>query len=253
MTNLVYDQEVIFPIYIAMDSSGSMGKPLPDGRRPIDLALTLIDRIEDEYRRKPGMGDFIRFTLISFADEPEAKVVMGTIQDLRESKNQSSWNAEPGRRTNFSLLFDYIADTIPLDLANLEIDETIEVKRPAVFIVTDGKPSESPEAVESAWKRLVPSMITSGQSRNKIPRSTPFVVSFGVGIARAETLEKICNPSTLCFPPSDMEPLEEQIRHAVDRVISTLNEYTGGYDWLTGDDDDDDDITGLFPDDDDYA
>lgn len=155
----------VLVIYIVADESGSMAPWLDDLNDGIrSLAATLLG--------EPMAAAKVRISLLGFSDDV---IERSHLMDLRTSELPDLWEARGS--TNFAALFDDLAERIPRDVRELSSAGYL-VHRPAVFMLTDGKPNGI-DNWESAHRRLdrsimpaYPNIITVG-----IGEADPYVIS----------------------------------------------------------------------------
>ena len=160
----------LLPIYFVADHSGSMDLYIDDLNQAIrDLLETM--------RYESFAATKVRFSIIGF--NAGAGVVLPPM-DLRYVEEVPQFEAYG--MTSFSVMLDLLADQIPVDVAALKA-ERYRVYRPAVFLMTDGYPTDEEHEWRGALERL-----------NAIP-ARPTMLTFGIGDALDEVLVALASPN----------------------------------------------------------
>ena len=135
--------EIIVPVYIVCDESGSMGAI--GGIAAINQALR---DLHAEIVADPLVYDMFLFGLIGFSDEAEELMSLTKLSDVV---------AMPGMQargvTNYGPVFDLLKQVISRDIASLK-SGGFEVFRPLVLFITDGAPTDNP-AWENSYRSLM--------------------------------------------------------------------------------------------------
>jgi uncharacterized protein YegL len=172
----------IYPLYIFIDNSGSMAKQV-NGKRLIDLARLIPSELLDLYTRDNSLVTSLRVALFDFNFKVDILQKLATIPKLRTLKKP----LEPKGKTFFSSVFKEVRNQVitdyGLDIADLanvppEVNGNVMMK-PAVLIVTDGIPSDPPEARKKAYESL--GLHLDGKIDKTIFPIPPQIIILGVG------------------------------------------------------------------------
>lgn len=156
------------PTYLVFDTSGSMGKH----------EKLLNDTLEFLYNtvvESPRVSEFAHMSIISFNSSAEVVVEMTDIQDLQAIPQFSC-----AGRTSYSAAFDLVRQRIDEDIPKLNSSGKA-VLRPAVFMMTDGNPTED----ESQWLQSFQHLVAPDWRRH------PHVITWGFGGADRTVLSKV--------------------------------------------------------------
>ncbi|WP_328618433.1 VWA domain-containing protein [Amycolatopsis sp. NBC_00355] len=154
------------PTYFVFDTSSSMA----------ENEKLLNDTLEELYNtlaESPLVGEFAHVSIVSFNDEAEVVVEMTDLGDL-QSLPQFSCNG----RTSYGKVFTLLREQIDRDIPALNATGKA-VLRPAVFIMTDGLPTDS------GWQNAFAALADDDWPRH------PHVITYGFGKAVQEVLGKI--------------------------------------------------------------
>jgi uncharacterized protein YegL len=152
---------LLLPLYLLVDTSGSMGGG-PLGA--INAELLALD--EDLDWR---VVDALRLSVVGFADDASTIVPLGDLADIEMPA------LKPGGGTNYKAAFDHLLDTLPTDWDVLAVAKR-HVDRPVVVLLSDGG------ANDGAWEPALSSLCAAGR-----PWS-PTVLAVGIGDAATDTL-----------------------------------------------------------------
>lgn len=148
----------IFPVYLVVDTSGSM-----TGTK-IDAANELVPAIIDAARRYASVADSLRVSLITFDSAARTIIPMSHCDDITVPTLVASGG------TSYASAFREVSSVIARDVAQLKADEH-RVLRPSVFVLTDDDPGDSQSERDAAWAELT----------DKSRREFPNVTMFGIG------------------------------------------------------------------------
>jgi uncharacterized protein YegL len=207
----------IYPLYLVIDSSGSMKnyvvEPSDDanGVRRIDLASSIPSTIFRLYEENPLLVANLFISVISFNKEATCHLELGNLTRLRDL----NFNPTPHSRTYFSVAFEEVHNRIRMDFAAK--DAEVVWANPAIILVTDGIPSDSPEVRDSAFRKLVP---INGLESSDFP--VPRVHMFGVGEAKRDFLEKYAYDDASVWVGAEEQSIFEQLNHAVTLIKTSV-------------------------------
>jgi uncharacterized protein YegL len=174
------------PVYVAVDTSQSMG--LEKGGQPSPWAaanegLQMI--AESTLVRDPELRDLCLFGVLTFNEETRVHRDM-----LADGPLSVAPLPRPVGQTDFRKLFENLLYTISADLASIEL-RNWQVKRPVVFILTDGYPylgtgPQPPSVYQPKVRALHQRMVQTNRGLRGIA-----VVPFGFGDADPDVLRDI--------------------------------------------------------------
>jgi uncharacterized protein YegL len=152
------------PTYLLLDTSGTMKaheKTLNNTLEHVYLSLV----------ESPRVAEFAHISIISFNTQPHLVLEMTDIEEIRALPRLSC-----GGLTNFGSAFDLLSERINIDVPALK-SAGMAVLRPAVFLLTDGLPTD-PEK----WAARFAALADPAWPRR------PHVITFGFGDATAESI-----------------------------------------------------------------
>ena len=168
----------VLPIYFVGDESHSMrGEPIAA------VNQGLLD-LRDEVAKHPLIGKKVRFGIITFADTAETRLELCELSEEMLLPTLST----RGRGTSYASAFEALRHALPADVALLKVSG-FQVHRPAVFFLSDGRPTER----ESRWRE--------GLAELKDPafRERPNVLAFGVGDADPAVIQQLASSPAHAF------------------------------------------------------
>lgn len=160
----------LLPFYVVCDVSASMRE---DGRS--DAVTAAVVATCDAIATNPVVADRTRFGVVAFAADAEVVLPLCDVSFL-----DALPVLRPRGLTNYGPAFVALRATIEQDVAQLAADGC-RVFRPAVFFLTDGRPSDPPAAWRSALGRL----------RDPGFGHRPNIVAFGFGQCDPAVLREV--------------------------------------------------------------
>lgn len=161
------DKILVLAFYVVVDVSTSMSGP------PIDAANEILPEVADAITESPTLSDVVRLGAIDFSDD--AKVLV-RLSDLRDVDPIPQFRIRGG--TSYVAAFRLLRQEIENDLAQLKSDG-YRVYRPAVFLITDGGPTDTADELDQAFRELTDPAF----------RGRPNLIPFGVGSATKDLLD----------------------------------------------------------------
>lgn len=169
------DRPVVLPFYLVCDVSASM--------EPVMATLnSALFRIRDALVMEPVLSDKVRFGVIDFSDDAQVVVPLSDFADVK----LPSVPLTARGATSYGAAFRKVRETIDADLAGG--DPRYRYFRPAVFFLTDGRPTD--RGWEQAFDDLTAFDPATGQGNKRYP----LVVPFGFGGADGQTLARLVYP-----------------------------------------------------------
>lgn len=142
------------PVYLLLDSSESMWRPGSDGHSSMDVFLPMVGRLVQDLCEIPKVKTGVWLSALAFSDDVE---VLRPMTPLVHG-NQHIPRPRRGGGTDYTRALAHLADHYPVDQAQIRLGaERIGcealVRRPLVFIITDGAPySAGRRQPDNAWK-----------------------------------------------------------------------------------------------------
>jgi uncharacterized protein YegL len=165
----------LLPVYVLADESHSMGGHIGELNRGLaDLHEALLG--------EPMAAAKVRFSILGFADDVKQRM---RLADLRRENTLPTLVTRG--RTNYTKAFADLRHRLPHDVRALKA-EGYAVHRPAVFVLTDGQPSDDGWQDEHA--RLVDRRVTP---------EAPNIIACGVGSARPATILRVATRPEFAF------------------------------------------------------
>jgi uncharacterized protein YegL len=194
----------LFPFYLVVDVSWSMSL---EGK--IEAAGGMVSSIIDALVRAPMAHTTVRFGLIEFSDDARIRLPLDEI-----AANGVAPELTVRAGTSFQAVFALLEDVIPADLARLATTRTA-VRRPTVFLLTDGEPTDD----ERGWRSALASL-TSLPAR-------PNIVACGVERATVRVMSAVVHPrsrrhSGTLYMMDPVYPPAQAIAAFAEIVISSM-------------------------------
>jgi uncharacterized protein YegL len=155
------------PTYLVVDTSTSMAEHQ-------EHLNNLIDHLVDAVGNSPRVAEFAHMSILTFNTAPHLVLPMSDIEQVDRLPEISCAGA-----TNYGPMFGLLRRRIDTDVEELHDVDGRAVLRPAVFILTDGEPTD--RSWEAAFDQL-----TERQWRRR-----PHIITFGFGKANPTVLGKI--------------------------------------------------------------
>jgi uncharacterized protein YegL len=165
----------LLPVYVLVDESSSM-------RKHIEALNQGLAQLHEALLGEPMAAAKVRFSILGFADDVQTRM---RLADLRRETKLPTLSVRG--RTDYSRAFQELRRRIPADVRTLK-NEGYRVHRPAVFVLTDGQPSD--DAWLAAHHDLVDPLITP---------EAPNIIACGIGAARAATILQVATRPEFAF------------------------------------------------------
>jgi hypothetical protein len=240
-------QKIVYPLYLVIDSSSSMNKEV-EGQRRIDLAREIPLALLKLYEDDNSLVSSVQVSVITFNTEARCMIELGEISNLRELPS-----FEAKSKTFFSAAFRELRARISEDYARLSGDRVF--MKPAVVMVTDGRPNDDASERTSSFRQLVPmEKYGPGSSMaGDVPIPQRFML--GIDVAHPEVLEAYASDPALARKVDGALSVGEQIRWIAKLIqgsVSTsmanpvLKPDEDWLRWFETEDDDDPDFGNFF-------
>jgi uncharacterized protein YegL len=165
----------VLPVYVLADESSSM-------RKHIEALNNGLAQLHEALLGEPMAAAKVRLSILGFADDVRTRM---RLADLRRETKLPALSVRG--RTDYARAFGDLRRRIPADVRTLKY-EGYRVHRPAVFVLTDGQPSD--DSWLDAHHALVDRDITP---------EAPNVIACGIGAARAETILRVATRPEFAF------------------------------------------------------
>ncbi|MFL6140467.1 MAG: vWA domain-containing protein [Labedaea sp.] len=180
------------PTYLLLDTSGTM-------KSHEQLLNDTLDHVYLSLVSSPRVAEFAHVSIISFNTRPHLVMEMTDIEQVQSVPALSC-----GGLTNFGVAFDLVRQRIDVDVPALKA-QNMAVLRPAVFLLTDGQPTDA-----DTWAARFSALVDRSWSRR------PHVLTFGFGKATADSIGGMATKAAFLAKKN----LEE--KEALTRMLTTL-------------------------------
>ncbi|GAA0955717.1 vWA domain-containing protein [Virgisporangium aurantiacum] len=184
------------PTYLVVDTSTSMAEHQ-------DLLNGLVDHLVDAIGNSPRVAEFAHMSIITFNTAPHLVLPMSDIERVDRLPDITCRGA-----TNYGAMFRLLKVRIDADIQELRDSAGRAVLRPAVFILTDGEPTDQ------AWST------DFGDLTDQQWRRRPHVISFGFGAANPTVLGKIATKAAFLAESAATE--QEAIMTMITSLLKSL-------------------------------
>lgn len=178
--------DVIMPVYIAIDLSESMGRNLveadPSKGKRIDAAIKIIPSLINYMMNDATAAESMRVSLLGFNQYVSKLSKFSDLYELEGwwNANKNSIKSKCSGQTYYSVLFDELKKTISNDISKIQKSKD-RFFRPIVYFLTDGYPfGDDEDNKHTNYRTLVTSSIEKGRINPNI---------FCIGIGEADTTE----------------------------------------------------------------
>jgi uncharacterized protein YegL len=165
----------LLPVYVLADESYSM-------RNHIDQLNKGLAELHEALLGEPMAAAKVRFSILGFADDVKDRM---RLADLRRETRLPTLTTRG--RTEYAKVFAMLRRRLPTDVRTLK-QEGYSVHRPAVFVLTDGQPSDD------SWREQHGLLI----DRTVTPEA-PNIIACGIGAARPDTIRDVATQPEFAF------------------------------------------------------
>jgi uncharacterized protein YegL len=216
--------DIIYPLYIVIDASLSMGKEI-GGKKRIDLAKEIPLSLLKLYEEDPSLVSSVYVSVLTFNTEVKVISELGEIPKLR---NLAKQEIVAESRTHFGKVFSKLYDQIKSDYDRLS--GANKFMKPAVIIVTDGGPNDDKDERHAAFRKLLPVDKLTNKLDKKANKLWPQIFMFGIDAANENVLKAYSYKNTHYYKATDALDVDEQIqeiaRKVKDAVTTTFSNPT---------------------------
>lgn len=197
----------ILPFYLVCDESGSMrGEPI----RTINASLP---DIHAEIASNPVVADKTRFCIIGFSGSARMVLPLSDLSAITSMPALGYHTGGTNYGSAFNVLYDTIADDVQLLKANGD-----QVYRPAVFFLSDGRPTDK------QWQTSFRRVTDSGWPLH------PNILAFGFGKVDQATLQHVATVKAF-IAQAGMGPaaaLREFARSLIQSIVNSGSRSAAG-------------------------
>lgn len=197
----MYAPELVLPFYLLCDESESLGGESIDA-----INQQLVD-LHAEIVADPVVSDKAYFGIVAFSDDAATILPLSDLHDVREIPLLAA-----GGEANYTAAFTHMKAQITYDIDRLKSAGT-RAYRPAVFFISDGKPSD-PD-----WGRAYADLVDRSYGYR------PNIISFGVGGGNPDIIGKIGTLAAYQASSADEVPsvLREFAHSLTKSVVQSTN------------------------------
>ena len=173
----------VLPIYFVGDESYSM-----EGE-PIGQLNEALMKLRDAAAESPAMGEKARFGIVTFAGDALCRLELCPLADDMEMPTVECRNGG----TSYQSVFADLRHRLPGDVATLKA-AGYKVRRPLVFFLSDGQPTDHPEG---AWRDPLQEL------KSTEFRERPHILAFGIGEAQGDTIKEVASAPKYAWIQAD--------------------------------------------------
>lgn len=183
------------PTYVVIDASQSM----------IPYQQTLNQTLEQLHRTladSPRVSEFAYMSIIAFSSAAQLVIEMTDMEEVPEMPEVVCSGT-----TDYRAAFDLVRARIDVDVPTLN-DQGKTVLRPAMFFLTDGRPTEP------GWKASFRKLVDPAWKRR------PHVITYGFGESQSDVLSKVA--TTVAFHAQPGTRHDEALAQAINSMLNSL-------------------------------
>lgn len=177
-------RDVIMPMFVVMDTSGSMNT-IDEGnqKKRIEIAYSIIPSLLDAMDGNATIKESLRVSVIGFNDRVTQHLISADYDHLNKwyESSKQSYLSSCGGQTYYGVMFSELKQIIS-DTLNAP---GVQYYRPLVYFLTDGYPygeKENPDVTLKNYLALV--------DNKEKPENNPVIFCIGIGDANEETLKR---------------------------------------------------------------
>lgn len=179
-------KESIMPIYVALDTSESMGRASAsrEGKTRIEIVSGIISLFRDEMKYDSTFKESVWINVLGFNETVTEIVRKGDYAKLEEiCANEEKIKNQCEGQTYYSVLFKKLKELISADIAEI-VKSGKQFYRPLIYFLTDGLPyGDDEEKIKTEYMNLV-------TNRGEQERYNPVILCIGTGEATFSELSK---------------------------------------------------------------
>ncbi|MEU4422040.1 VWA domain-containing protein [Actinoplanes sp. NPDC024001] len=166
----------LLPIYVVADESASMDEHIDD----LNDGLA---RLHEALLAEPMAAAKVRFSILGFSDDVQVRLQLA---DLRRETALPRLTCR--NMTVYARVFEDLRARIPDDVSALK-GQGYRVHRPAVFVLTDGQPTDG-----DAWLAQRDQLVD-----RQVTPAAPNIIAFGIGNAQPATILRVATQQDYAF------------------------------------------------------
>lgn len=186
------DRPQCLPTYLVIDTSYSMAPH----EEILNAAVTKVFRL---VLNSPRLAEFAAMSILTFNTEPHVVLAMADIALVRHLPR-----IKCAGNTDYGKLFRLLRKQIDSDVDDLLRNGLRRVLRPAMFLLTDGAPTDR------SWRSAF------GELADRDWHRRPHIVSFGFGKAERDVLATISTKAAFIATQMDSDS------EAITEILGTL-------------------------------
>ncbi len=207
-------RNVIMPMFVVMDTSGSMNKIDEwNEKSRIEIAYNIIPSLLDAMDSNATIKECLRVSVIGFDEEVKQHLISADYNSLNqwyESSKQAFLNDCRGQ-TYYGVMFSELKQIISKAIN----DKSVQYYRPLVYFLTDGYPygeKEDPQITLENYLALV--------DNKEKPENNPVIFCIGIGDANKETLKRF-GAGRVRVPSGEYKYHNEEMAFVIRKGVQT--------------------------------
>jgi uncharacterized protein YegL len=192
----------IFPIFLLVDTSGSMGPPT----NPIEAVNQALPELKEMVREDPTVGEIARVGLITFDKGARSDLALCDLEDVEVPTLRAE-----GEETDFGAAFDVARREIEEDIRALGTGSSFY--KPVIFFLSDGHYN-----AQGDWRPAHQQLIDPSWHYN------PEIVAFGFGEANRDEIQNIA--TRYAFFAKDVNPARAA-KEIMNTIIGSIRVTSG--------------------------
>lgn len=216
------NERVAWPFYVVCDVSESMWGLQTSTITPFEAMQEALLELADFPDDHIEVADIAHLGVLTFADDTQV------VQPLSKMSDKFNVGKLPqGRYTNYARLFSTLTDVITTDLSRLE-NRKLHVKRPVVFIITDGKPVLNGwDQPRDQWEPALHRLHALGARRPEGQSRPIAVVALGFRQADSEILKTVAkSPGVACIAEAGVASPHELMKELLGSILESITATT---------------------------
>lgn len=171
------NRALVLPIYFVADESSSM-------EGVVDELNSGLKELLDSMHLEGMAAAKVRLTVIGFSNDARCYL---DLADIREVAKMPELTADGG--TSYAAAFNALYNRLDSDVDRLKA-QGFRVHRPAVFLLTDGAPTDDPDTL---WRSVLAKLKDPNYPRR------PNILAFGIGNVAPEIILQVASDPTCAY------------------------------------------------------
>jgi uncharacterized protein YegL len=173
----------VLPMYFVGDESYSMNG------EPVATLNAALRELRDAAAESPAIREKVRFGIVTFAGDALCRL---ELSELFDDLDLPTLAVRDGG-TSYASVFTDLRHRVPADVQELK-RQGYKVRRPSVFFLSDGQPTDTPE---DAWRRPLEEL------KSPSFHERPNILAFGIGDAKGETIRDVATAPEYAWKAAD--------------------------------------------------